>query len=84
MKFTLKRLTNIDPTKSRQSPLQLIATSRTWSPTLGLFFKIAQNVALLVGAYAEAAVYARSKVQMELVPKDEKNEIVLRMIHHPG
>lgn len=80
LKFILKRLTNIDLTKSRQSPLQLIATSRSWSPTLGLFFKIAQNVALVMGAYAEAAVYARSKVQMELVPNNEKNELVLGKI----
>lgn len=80
LKLVLKRLTNIDPAKSRQSPLQLIATARSWSPTLGLFFRIAQNVALLMGAYAEAAVYARSKVQLELVPKDEKNELVLRKI----
>lgn len=77
LRFTLKRLTNIDPAKSRQSPVQLIATSRSWSPTLGLFLKIGQNVALLMGAYVEAAVYARSNVQMELVPNEEKNEKVL-------
>lgn len=78
LKFVLKRLTHIDAAKSRQSPVQLIVTARTWSPTLGLFFKIGRNVALLMGAYAEAAVYARSNVQMELVPNEEKNEKVLR------
>lgn len=48
-----------------RSQLQLVLTARRWRPEFEYFFGGARDLVLVIGAYAEAAVYAGAHVQLQ-------------------
>lgn len=66
-------------TNSASAGLQLAITSRKWHPKLACFFAM-RNMALVIGGYAEAAVYARSEMQLQMLPGvDKLDELVVAL-----
>lgn len=48
-----------------------------WRPMWSGFFKLGMNPILCIGTFIEAAVYARSELQLKLIAADQKFDQVL-------
>uniref|UniRef100_A0A182QK13 RNA helicase n=1 Tax=Anopheles farauti TaxID=69004 RepID=A0A182QK13_9DIPT len=57
--------------------LQMIVTSSYWMPTMGKFFQRYQNMLICIGAFLEAAVYAKAEFHLRLARGDERKQMEL-------
>ncbi|XP_052889256.1 putative ATP-dependent RNA helicase TDRD12 [Anopheles moucheti] len=57
--------------------LQMIVTAGYWMPVLGIFLQRYHNMIICIGAFIEAAVYAKAEFSFRLFASDEHKEIEL-------
>ncbi|XP_053668436.1 putative ATP-dependent RNA helicase SoYb [Anopheles marshallii] len=57
--------------------LQMIVTAGYWMPVLGIFLQRYHNMIICIGAFIEAAVYAKAEFSFRLFASDEQKEIEL-------
>lgn len=55
----------------------MVVTSRTWHKILEKFYIESNRATLCIGAYIEAAVYARTEMTIELFNKKFKYETLI-------
>lgn len=72
-----QRSTAAGSADDQQCGLQLVVTARRWRHELDYFFRTARDLVLVMGAYAEAAVYARSHIQLQRLGTSAKMDAVL-------
>uniref|UniRef100_A0A182FTZ2 RNA helicase n=1 Tax=Anopheles albimanus TaxID=7167 RepID=A0A182FTZ2_ANOAL len=60
--------------------LQVIVTASYWQSILGGFLRRYKNMIVCIGAYIEAAVYAKAQIKLRLVPNGRKAGEMIRFI----
>ncbi|XP_050097773.1 putative ATP-dependent RNA helicase TDRD12 [Anopheles aquasalis] len=60
--------------------LQVIVTASYWQPILGGFLRRYKNMIVCIGAYIEAAVYAKAQIKLRLVACDRKAGELIQFI----